>query len=101
MKVTYVLLVCFFSLPLLLLGCGDTEKSSNLMDTSNGAKRMFERGITEKMANLMDTSNGAKRMFERGTTEKMANLMGATGNKRAKAGPSLVEITETPLAKNE
>ena len=94
MKATYVLLVCFFSLPLLLLGCGDTEKSPNLMDTSSGAKRMFERVNAEKSPNLMDTSSGAKRMFERVNAEKLAN-------ERATAVPSLVEITETPLAKSE
>ena len=44
MKATYVLLVCFFSLPLLLLGCGDTQESPNLMGTStDSAAGMFDR----------------------------------------------------------
>ena len=37
MKATYVLLVCFFSLPLLLLGCGETQESSNLIGPTNNS----------------------------------------------------------------
>ena len=40
MKTLYVLLVCFFCLPVVFLGCGETQESSNLIGATDSARAL-------------------------------------------------------------
>ena len=40
MKTLYVLLVCFFCLPLVFLGCGETQESSSLIGATDSAQAL-------------------------------------------------------------